>query len=43
MSYFENHEKDDLVDIIRDFLKNHRTSTLLEVVSYAIYCEENDD
>ena len=43
MSYFDNHEKDDLVDEIRDFLKNHRVSTLLEVVSYAIYCEEDDD
>lgn len=43
MGYFDNNEKDNLVDEIRDFLKNHNISTLLEVVSYAIYCEENED
>lgn len=43
MSYFDDYEKDDLVNEIRDFLKNHKVSTLLEVVSYAIYCEEDDD
>ena len=43
MSCFGNYEKDNLVAVIRDFLKNHKVSTLLEVVSYAIYCEEDDD
>ena len=43
MGYFDNNEKDYLVEEIRDFLKNHKVSTLLEIVSYAIYCEEDDD
>lgn len=43
MSYFGNDEKDYLVDEIREFLKNHKVSTLLDVVSYAIYCEEDED
>jgi len=43
MSYFGNREKDNLVEEIRDFLKDHKVSTLLEVVSYAIYCEEDED
>lgn len=43
MSYFDNLEKDDLVDAIRDFLKIHNVSTLLDVVSYAVYCEEHED
>lgn len=43
MSYFDNPEKDDLVDEIRRFLKNHKVSTLLEVISYAIYCEEDEE
>ncbi len=43
MSYFGNDEKDYLVDEIRDFLKNHKVSTLLQVVSYAIYCEEDEE
>lgn len=43
MSYFGNDEKDYLVEEIRDFLQKHNVSTLLEVVSYAVYCEEHDD
>lgn len=43
MGYFGNDDKDYLVDEIRDFLKNYKVSTLLEVVSYAIYCEEDED
>lgn len=42
MSYFGNDEKDNLVDEIRDFLKNHKVSTLLEVVCQAIVCEEDE-
>lgn len=42
MSYFGNDEKDDLLYEIRDFLKNHNISTLLEVVYHAILCEEDE-
>lgn len=43
MSYFGNDEKDNLFEEIRDFLKNHNISTLLEVVYHAILCEEDED
>lgn len=43
MSYFGNDEKDYLLDEIRDFLKNHKVSTLLEVVLCAIRYEEDED
>ena len=43
MSYFGNQEKDDLVDAISEFLENHTVSTLLEVIAYAVYCNENED
>ena len=43
MSYFGNHEKDDLVDAISEFLENNTVSTLLEVIAYAVYRNENED
>lgn len=43
MSYFGNNEKDNLVEEIMDFLQNHPVSELLQVVSYAAECKENED
>lgn len=42
MSYFGNHEKDNLLEEIMDFLEHHNISTLLEVVSYAVYRKEEE-
>lgn len=42
MSYFGNPEKDDLLDVIREFLKSHNIYELMLIVTYAIEDKEND-
>lgn len=42
MSYFGNHDKDQLLDILCDFLKHpdHTTADMMEVVTQAIERKE---
>ena len=42
MSCFDNPEKDNLFEMIREFLKSHSIKELMEVVTYAVECKEND-
>ena len=40
MSMYDNHEKDELFDLINEFLKHHPIHELLKIVKDAV--EENE-
>lgn len=42
MSYFDNRPKDYLLEDVKKFLENHSITELMEVITYAIECKEND-
>lgn len=42
MSYYGNTEKDNLLDVIRDFLKSHTILELMIIVTDAIEDKENN-
>ena len=42
MSVFGDPDKDNLLDLIREFLKSHTIHDLMIIVTYAIEDKEND-
>lgn len=42
MSWFDNTEKDNLLDEVTRFLENHSIAELMEVITQAIDRKEND-
>lgn len=44
MSMYDNHEKDELFDLIKEFLKHHPVHELLKIVKDAVKrCEEAEN
>ena len=43
MSRYDNNEKDDLCYVLEEFMENHTTSELLEIVSDVIRLKEYDE
>lgn len=42
MSYFDDPDKDNLLDVIRKFLKSHTIHDLMIIVTYAVEDKENN-
>ncbi len=42
MSWFDNAAKDNLLEEVCRFLKDHSIAALMEVITQAIYRKEND-